>query len=90
MYGGPVGIEKGIPGEYLIDALFEVGPTQIRDGEEGPVSWSELSAYGQAVQAISEPWEFRAIMNMSKAYLRAKREGKDVHCIAPVDREDDA
>lgn len=87
MYGGEaVGIETGLDGEYLLDALFKVGPTEFSRGEEGPISWVELAAYGQATQALSEPWEYEAVMSMSRAYFRAKQEGRDIHCIAPVDR----
>lgn len=89
MFGGErVGIEAGIEGEYLLDALFTVGPTQWRGGEESAVEWSELLAYGKATLAVSEAWEYEAVMSMSRAYLQAKREGKDIHAMAPVDRED--
>jgi len=88
MYGGQaIGIEKGLPGEYLLDALFAVGPTEFVGGEETAVSWSELAGYMQATGAITEPWEAEAVRAMSRAYLDAKREGKNIHCIAPVDRE---
>lgn len=87
MYGGnPIGIEKGIEGEYLLDALFAVGPTEYRAGEESPISWSELGAYAQATGDISEPWELRAVMSMSRAYFRAKMD-KNIHSIPPVERE---
>ena len=88
MYGGkPQGIDPEIDGGYLLDALFAVGPTEWRQGEEIPVSWSELRAYGQATGVLSEPWEYEAVSAMSRAYFRAKQEGKDVHCIPPVERE---
>ena len=90
MYGGEaIGIERGLDGEYLLDALFTVGPTDYRGGEESPVTWAELLAYGQATGAVSEAWEYEAVMAMSKAYFRAKREGAEgVFVIAPVDRGD--
>ena len=87
MYGGPVGIEE-TEGQYLLDALFEVGPTEWRKGEEGPISWSELWGYAQATVDIVEAWEIKAVMRMSRAYYQAKQEGRDVHCIAPVDRDE--
>ena len=88
MYGGQaVGIEHGLPGEYLLDALFSVGPTEWKGGDESPISWLELGAYANATGDLSEPWELRAVMAMSRAYFKAKSEGTDVHCIAPVDRE---
>lgn len=88
MYRGEaVGIEKGIDGEYLLDVLFKVGPTQWRQGEESAISWQELAAYGQATGNLQEAWEYEAVMAMSRAYFRAKQEGKDIHCIPPVERE---
>lgn len=89
MYGGQaIGIERGIEGEYLLDALFAVGPTEYRAGEEAPISWAELAAYAAATGDVSEPWELRAVMAMSRAYFRAKHDGKNIHSIAPVDREE--
>lgn len=85
MYGQPVGIEE-IEGQYLLDALFTVGPTEWRQGDEGPISWAELGGYVSATGDLQDPWEVKAVMSMSRAYFRAKIEGKDVHCIAPVDR----
>lgn len=88
MYGGnPVGIERGIDGEYLLDALFNVGPTDYRGGEEAPISWSELVAYAKGTGDISEPWELRAVMSMSRAYFRAKMD-RNIHSIPPVEREE--
>ena len=89
MYGGEaVGIEAEIEGAYLLDALFTVGPSEWQGGEERPISWAELAAYAKATGDVQEPWELRAIMAMSRAYIRGKREGVNVHCIAPVDREE--
>lgn len=88
MYGTPKGIEAGIEGEYLLDALFAVGPTEWRGGEEGPISWAELAAYGQATGAITEAWEYEAVKAMSKAYFTAKHAATaDVFSIPPVERE---
>jgi len=87
MYGKPVGIETDLEGAYLLDALFTVGPTEYRAGEEGPITWQELRAYGDATHRLAEPWEFEAVMSMSRAYFNAKVQGRDVHSIAPVDRD---
>jgi len=73
---------------YLLDALFEVGPTEWRGEQELPISWTELTSYASATGDLSEPWEFRAVMGMSRAYFRAKVQGsRDVHCKSPVDQE---
>jgi hypothetical protein len=86
MFGGEeVGIDRGIEGQYLMDVLFAVGPEDRKHG--GEITWLELRSYcgpdGDWLQ-----WELDAVMAMSRAYHRAKQEGKDVHCIAPVDREE--
>ena len=87
--GEPQGIDPDIEGGYLIEALFEVGPTQFVSGAELPIAWSELLAYSIATGDLPEAWERRAVMSMSKAYLRAKVEGAaDVFCAQPVDREE--
>ena len=84
-YGYEYGIDHDIEGKYLIDALREIGWTV----SDSYAPWGELLSYSDAVGAISEYWEFRAIMAMSRAYIRAIEEGKDVHCIPPAEREND-
>lgn len=89
MYGGRrAGIETDLDGEYLLDVLFTVGPTEFRGSDECPITWAELLAYGSVTGAISEPWEYEAVMAMSRAYFSAKNEGRNVFCIPPVEREE--
>jgi hypothetical protein len=77
-------------GQYLLDALFEAGPSATAGmGAEIPLSWLEVWAYAQATQNISEPWEFRAIVQMSKAFVRARREGESVFAIPPMEQIND-
>lgn len=73
-------------GEYLVAALLEVGPCTITGfGDEVPITWDVLVAYAQATGAISEPWEYRAVMNMSLSYVDGKRRGADPFCRPPTD-----
>ena len=75
-------------GQYLLDALFEVGPSSFAGmGDEVAISWQEVWAYAQATQAISEPWEFRALVNMSKAFVKARRDGLSVFAIPPIEQD---
>jgi hypothetical protein len=88
MLGGAQGIDEGIDGAYLLEALFAVGPSEYRDGAEGSITWAELQAYAQATGDLQEAWEIKAVMAMSKAYVKAKQEGAaNVHCIPPVERD---
>jgi hypothetical protein len=75
-------------GQYLIDALIECGVSDFSSGAgEVPLSWSEVWAYAQATRAISEPWECRALIDMSRAFVRGRKEGESPLCIAPMERE---
>jgi hypothetical protein len=77
-------------GQYLIETLFEVGPSGPGGmGGEIPLSWGEVWAYAQATQNISEPWEFRAIMRMSRAFVKARNDGESVFAIPPIEQVED-
>jgi len=34
-----------------------------------PLDWPNLKAFADATDAISEPWEFHALIQMSRSYL---------------------
>lgn len=87
MLGAARGIDNTLPGQYLMAALWEVGPSRFADGSEMPILWQELTAYAKLMGTLKEPWEFRAIMDMSKAYVTEKTTGADPFRIPPVDRE---
>jgi hypothetical protein len=77
-------------GQYLIEALFECGVSDTSSGTvELPLSWSEIWAYANATGSIKEPWEFRAMMDMSRAFVKARRDGESPFAIAPVDLDND-
>ena len=77
-------------GQYLLEALFEVGPSGTAGmGGEIPLSWAEVWAYAQATQNLTEPWEFRAIVRMSKAFVKARIDGESVFAIPPIEQVPD-
>ncbi len=88
--GEPLRIPDAGDGGYLLRALFEVGPTTV-DGMAGeqPLRWLDLWAYGQATGSLSDPWDYRTLHEMSRAYLRGKRTGESPFGIAPVDQDRD-
>jgi hypothetical protein len=64
--------------QYLLDAFLECGVSDVSSGMgETPLTWREVWAYAQATRAISEPWEFRALIDMSRAFVRARKAGED-------------
>lgn len=70
-----------------MQALWQVGPSRVEQMAELPITWAELAAYATASEVNFERWELRAIMEMSRAYVAAKSDGKDPLSIAPVDRD---
>lgn len=84
---GKRGIKSDLPGMYLMEALFEVGPSRFDGNGEYAILWQELLAYATVTGSLSEHWELRTVMNMSKAYVAEKAGGTDPFRIAPVDRE---
>ena len=75
-------------GRYLIEALMDVGPVKS-DPMAGPsvVPWTEIAGYREAGGIISEPWECRAVRDMSAAFLRGLREGENPLSIMPIERD---
>ena len=76
-------------GQYLLDALFEVGPvSQDGMGNWRPISWTDLQAYASLTGAIGERWEMHTVMRMSKAYLKGISD-KEPLSIPPCLREEE-
>jgi hypothetical protein len=52
----------------------------------GPLAWSEIAAFAQSTCAISDPWELRAIRQMSEQYVAGLRQGEQPLVIPPAER----
>lgn len=75
--------------DHLMDALSDLGFHESSGFGPKPVSWGELLAFGQATSQVSEPWEFRALAKMSRAYCAGLRLGESVFAKFPWHEEDD-
>ncbi|WP_273522379.1 hypothetical protein [Rhodosalinus sediminis] len=86
--GKPAPLVELESGTYLLEALLEAGPA-VSDPHAGlrPLSWLEIWAYMQATAALAEPWEARALMEMSRAFVAGLRAGQDPLSIAPRDQD---
>lgn len=85
------GREPNLPdldhGGWLLDAFFEAGAYVESGMGRLPLDWPNLLAFSQATGAISEPWEYRALMQMSRAYLEEIEVGKNPLSIEPMARD---
>ncbi len=73
---------------YLIEALFDAGPTVRTPKGEAPLGWRDLHAYDQMTRADLDPWEARALRDLSAAYLAERNNGRDLLSIPPVRRDE--
>ena len=72
-------------GQYLVDALAELRFADSFQGGLRSVSWTEIKAYGELTEAISEPWEARMLKGMSEAYVTGRSLGKQPLAKPPWD-----
>ena len=72
------GVDPAAEG-YLLEACQNLGWCGFAGmGEPVPIPWAEIKAYNDIADALSEPWEFQAIRDMSKAYVIGNAHGKEL------------
>lgn len=55
-------------GEYLVQYLFEFGPTAFTGMAAGPVPPPYIEAWERKVGISLSPWEFKTLLRMSGEY----------------------
>lgn len=82
-----------IPTPYLVEYLFEVGPTISTGMGPAIIGWRDLQAWQELVGIDLEPWEARLLRKLSSAYLSQSLKSEKPDCPAPyvsqqqIDRE---
>lgn len=56
-------------GGYLVDYLFEFGPTVAAGMGNGPITGAELLAWQELLSIEFQPWEARLLRRLSNEYL---------------------
>lgn len=77
-------------GQYLLDALQELGPIRSTGMGLTTPEWQEIVAFANANGLDFAPWEFRIIRKMCSRYLAGYNSGKDPLSIPPIERESEA
>ena len=79
-YGLPeLGHEK-----YLMDAFIASGMVA---GDGSSMSWADINAFSEATNAVDDPFEKKALFDMSRSYSTELSLGADPFRIAPCLRE---
>ena len=80
------GIEPDMPdidARYLVDYLFEIGPTMVAGMGEAPLSAQEIKAWQDLCGIDLQPWEFRLLRRLSRDYLAESYKAENPACPPP-------
>lgn len=58
---------------YLLEYLFEIGPTMAAGMGNGPITFSEILAWQLLTGIRLRPWEVRLLRRLSRDYLGASQ-----------------
>ncbi len=75
------------PLPYLLEYLFEVGPTQGGGFGPVPISHSELLAWQENMRRRLQPWELTLMRRLSMEWIAAAQAAEDPTCPPPWDGE---
>ena len=69
--------------EYLIDYLFEVGPSMSNGMGLCPISYQEISSWLQTTKTECNSWDVNVIRHLSKVFINQYHESIKVDCPPP-------
>lgn len=75
------------PARYLTDWFFEIGPTSPAGMGEGPIGWTDITAWQSLTGIELQPWEARTIRRLSIAFVHQRSVAKEPDCPAPYKDE---
>lgn len=64
---------------HFVEYLFDVGPTLGEDA----ITWGEMDSWSRRTGLDLEPWQYRLLVSLSRAYLVQMHESRQRHAIAP-------
>jgi hypothetical protein len=71
------------PGGYLVDHLWDAGPTVHTGMGPAPLSHADLAAYQANMGIELQAWEVRTLRRLSADYLAACQAAKEADAPAP-------
>lgn len=73
---------------YLLHMFFDAGPAVQTPMGDAPLGWSDIRAYAKLTWTDLEPWEARALHDLSATYLVERQRGEKPLSIPPSRRDD--
>jgi hypothetical protein len=68
---------------YLLDYLWQVGPTMAAGMGAGPITHEELQAWQRNAGVELQPWEVRFLRRLSIDYIGEQHRAEKADCPAP-------
>lgn len=75
------------PLPYLIEYLFEVGPTQGGGFGPTPITHAEILAWQTNMRRTLQPWEVSMLRRLSVQWIVEAQRAEDPNCAPPWDGE---
>jgi len=69
--------------EYIIEYLFEVGPSMSNGMGLCPISYTEIKAWMDATKTECSPWDVNMIRHLSRVFISQHHESEKENCPAP-------
>lgn len=76
-----------LPHEHMLQAFLDCGPVMHTAEGDAPLTWGEASAFATATLVISDPWEIRTLVQMSRAFLSTRHASTDPLFIPPMEQD---
>lgn len=70
-------------GGYILNHLFEFGPTMAAGMGSGPITPSEVESWQRVIGIEFSPWEARLLLRLSREYLSESHRATQRDCPAP-------
>lgn len=71
--------------QYLVDFLFEVGPTGAGGFGPAPLTYQEILAWCVCMRRMLQPWEIGMIRRLSIEWCAQSERATEADCPAPFD-----
>lgn len=68
---------------YLVAPFYELGPVISTGSGLRPIDWQDINAWQQATKTELKPWESKAMIDLSTAYIVQHHNAKSAECVSP-------
>lgn len=71
------------PGEYLLQAMFVLGPTRATGMGEAATDYPVIESFARSTGRLEDGWDIETMQMMCAAFCSARQAGEDPFCEEP-------